>query len=274
MKVEDIIAVIEKTAPPGIAASWDASGVQVAASCSEIAALAVMLDPDPQSLRGAVEAGAGFILAHHPLSLTPRFPNVRDGYFDALSQLIRGNVWLYSAHTTLDANPDGPAFWLARALGLRDLRVLEAAAHARLAGAGPGEPSAAFGFGFTGALPEPAAYTDFCDVLAARLGKERWRVCGPMPRLVSRVACCPGAGGSLIPAALRAGADIFITGDIRHHAALDARTEGLRILDVGHFILEEEMMRLFAEQLAHELSIPVRFFAGQDPLAEERASQG
>ena len=56
-----------------------------------------------------------------------------------------------------------------------------------------------------------------------------------------------------------------------YHAALDARDGGLRVLDVGHFVLEEEMMRRFAERLAAELSVPVRFFAGSDPLEGERA---
>ena len=74
-----------------------------------------------------------------------------------------------------------------------------------------------------------------------------------------------------MPDALRAGADVFVTGDVKYHAALDARDGGLRVLDVGHFVLEEEMMRRFAERLAAELSVPVRFFAGSDPLEGERA---
>ena len=288
MKPYDIIAIIEKTAPPGIAASWDASGVQVAALRQEITNLAVMLDPAPDNLRRAADAGADFILAHHPLSLKPRFPNVRDGYFSALSLLFTRDIWLYGAHTSLDANPRGPAFWLAHTLGLRDLRILEPlpeaqagsvrAAQAALPGDTAKSPAtqaiespAGFGFGFTGVLPDPLPYADFCARLAACLGKNDWRSCGPRPKEIARVACCPGAGGSLLPEALRSGADVFITGDIKYHTALDAQAGGLRILDVGHFILEEEMMRRFAEQLARELSVPVRFFAGSDPLVGERA---
>ena len=114
-------------------------------------------------------------------------------------------------------------------------------------------------------------YTDFCAGLANLLGKNDWQGCGPRPRQVSRVACCPGAGGGMLPEVLRSGADVFITGDIKYHTALEAEAAGLRILDVGHFILEEEMMRRFAERLGRELPLPVRFFAGSDPLAGERA---
>lgn len=281
MKPIDIIKIIENTAPPGIAAVWDASGVQVAAFRPEIANLAVMLDPSPANLRRAIDAGADFILAHHPLAMKPRFPNVLDSYFSALSLLISDNVWLYSAHTSLDANPRGPAFWLAHALGLRDLALLEPlpeigplagcpAQNADANGQAVDMPSG-YGFGFTGTLPEPLAYDDFCARLAACLGKADWQACGPRPRRVSRLACCPGSGGGLVPDALRAGADVFVTGDVKYHAALDARDGGLRVLDVGHFVLEEEMMRRFAERLAAELSVPVRFFAGSDPLEGERA---
>ncbi len=287
MKPSDIVSIIENTAPPGIAASWDASGVQVAALRSEISSLAVMLDPSLDNLRRAADAGADFILAHHPLAMKPRFPNVCDGYFMALSLLFTRNIWLYSAHTSLDANPGGPAFWLAHALGLHDLRILEPlpeaqasvvlAGRAKARGGIPEEETRAeglptgFGFGFTGQFPEPLPYADFCTKLADHLGKSDWQCCGPKPQHVSRVACCPGAGGSMLPDALRSGADVFITGDIKYHTALEAEAGGLRILDVGHFILEEEMMRRFADQLGRELSIPVKFFAGGDPLGGERA---
>jgi dinuclear metal center YbgI/SA1388 family protein len=288
MKPYDIIAIIEKTAPSGIAASWDASGVQVAALRQNITRLAVMLDPALECLRRAADEGADFILAHHPLSMKPRFPNVCDGYFSSLSLLFTRDIWLYSAHTSLDANPRGPAFWLAHALGLRELGVLDPLPEIQAIavrtvqrtmpdstlgnqGGQAMEAPAGFGFGFTGVLSESLPYADFCVRLAACLGKKGWQSCGPGPRQVSRVACCPGAGGSLLPAALRFGADLFITGDIKYHTALEAREGGLRILDVGHFILEEEMMRRFAGQLARELSVPVRFIAGRDPFVEECA---
>ena len=285
MKVYEIIDVIEKTAPPGIAASWDASGVQVAALRQEISRVAVMLDPSLVNLRRAVDAGADFILAHHPLSMKPRFPNVCDDYLAILSLLFTKNVWLYSAHTSLDANPRGPVLWLAHVLGLEDLRVLEPVpgAHAPFAQtspaalnpgdredleSGPTIPEG-FGFGFTGVLPKPVPYADFRAKLAESLGKKDWQRCGPKPECVSRVACCPGAGGSILQEALRCGADVFITGDVKYHTALDAIAGGLRVLDVGHFILEEEMMRRFAEQIANELPVAVSFFSGHDPFAGE-----
>ena len=265
MKVSDIIEIIEMTAPLSAAAGWDASGVQVAALREEVATVAVTLDPSLDSLRQAADSGADFVLAHHPLSLRPRFPNRRDDYLDILSLLFTRGIWLYSAHTSLDANPEGPARWLADPLGLMSLEVLEP-----MGQVGPDAPR--YGFGFTGALPEPLAYRDFCRLLASALGKEEWQACGPVPGTVRRVACCPGSGGDLLGNALALNADLLVTGDVKYHAALDARASCLRVIDVGHFVLEEEMMRLFAGRLAAGLCLPVIFIPGRDPLQVERAA--
>lgn len=264
MKASDIIQVIESLAPLEAAASWDASGVQVAALRSEVNAVAVMLDPTLESLERAAALGADFVVAHHPLSMTPRFPNRADGYLAVLSLLLTRGMWLYSAHTSLDANPAGPVRWLSDAFGLEGVEVLEPA-KVSVAGA----PT--YGFGFVGTLPDPLDYFDFCRKLGVILHREQWQACGPSPERVRRVACCPGSGGSMLERAVAAGADVFLTGDIRYHAALEAGPLGLRVLDVGHFLLEEEMMRLFADQLGKALPAPVTFVPARDPLLPERA---
>ena len=82
---------------------------------------------------------------------------------------------------------------------------------------------------------------------------------------IRRIAICPGSGSSLAPEAAAAGADLLITGDVKYHAALEFP---LPVLDVGHFSLEEEMMRRFALQLKEQASdVAVQFVPAQDPLA-------
>lgn len=258
MKAFDIINVIEETAPLAAQLPWDASGIQLASFKQDISRVAVMLDPVLPIIEKAAKAGADFILAHHPLSLQPRFLNRADNYLATLSILFKKDIWLYSAHTSLDASPDGPVRWLADVMGLGSVTALEAT--------GP-----ACGLGFCGLLDTALPYADFCRMLAAGLGKDNWQVCGPAPKLVKRVACCPGSGKSMFEAALSVDADVFITGDFTYHAALDAGLAGLRVVDVGHFCLEEEMMRRFAALLAKELSVPVDFFPGRDPIEGERS---
>ncbi|MFW5836993.1 MAG: Nif3-like dinuclear metal center hexameric protein, partial [Desulfovibrionaceae bacterium] len=60
--------------------------------------------------------------------------------------------------------------------------------------------------------------------------------------------------------------DVFITGDIKYHQALEAQ---IPIIDVGHFCLEEEMMRRTAGLLQESLAphgLEVRFFEGSEPF--------
>lgn len=267
MKLAEVIAFIEKIAPLEIAPEWDPCGVQVASMHDEVHLVAVMLDPTLDNLARAADANADFVLAHHPLSMQPQFPNQNDSYLACLSLLLTKGIFLYSAHSSLDASPNGPVRWLAEELHLQNVRTLNL-----FSGDKAAQSSAyAYGFGFTGHLEEKIPYAEFCRTLAPILGRDEWLVCGPQPEMVSHVACCPGSGRALIPQAIAAGVDVYITGDIRYHAGLEARQADLRVLDVGHFILEEKMMSLFAKQMSDELGLPVLFFPGLDPFEREHA---
>ena len=265
MKLSEIIDLIENIAPPVQASAWDKSGIQVAAFREEVLHLAVMLDPTIKNIRSALDQKADFILSHHPLALQPSFPDKLDNYHAVLSMLFKHDVCLYSAHSSLDVNPNGPAWWLARELDLGDCQVLEATSTQNSPDL---NRHVQFGFGFAGNLPSPQSYAAFCKLLATLAGKTDWRSGGPKPELVRKIACCPGSGANMLEAAIKTGAQVYITGDMRYHAALEAR---IRIIDIGHFQLEEIMMRRVAEQLKTELSgLRVTFIPGLDPLIFEK----
>lgn len=133
MQQHKLIAILEEAAPPEFAAEWDKSGIQVASARPEIAHLAVSLDPTPDAVAEAAAAGADMLLTHHPLTLRPRYPDALDIYQRTLSLLFSHDMPLYAAHTTLDANPDGPAAWLPDELGLSGRRFLEVTGVARRA---------------------------------------------------------------------------------------------------------------------------------------------
>jgi dinuclear metal center YbgI/SA1388 family protein len=79
--------------------------------------------------------------------------------------------------------------------------------------------------------------TQLADRCRDRLGAPV-RLAGKDDRDVRTVALCGGSGASLIPSAIRAGADAYVTGDVKHHQALDGAAEGLTILDAGHHATE------------------------------------
>lgn len=124
MQLKKILEIIESYAPPGLALEWDKCGIQVAGSKQDIKIMAVALDPDEKSINQAVKLNADFILTHHPLSLKPKLPDQQDSFKQILTTLLTSGTTLYSAHTSLDANPNGPARWLASELKLESVDLL------------------------------------------------------------------------------------------------------------------------------------------------------
>lgn len=250
MLVADLVAAIEEIAPLSGAASWDKSGLQVACMHSEVRRLAVALDPVPATIAKALDGGADFILTHHPLSLAPHLPNRLDNYHRVLSLLLRADAGLYAAHTSLDVQPDGPVGWLARHLCLRRPVLLE-------------QTGEACGFGLAGDLPSPMSLEAVVAQLSCRIDMSLAVTTGPVPQTISRLAYCTGSGGSLIDEAVASGADLYITGDIKYHAALETP---IGILDVGHHSLEEEMMREMAQRLGTLPGVETFFVASVSPF--------
>lgn len=255
MRLYDVVEIVERIAPLAAQADWDKSGLQVAASRQEIHKMAVCLDALPAVVEKALDDGAEFILSHHPLSLHPQFPNRLDAYHRVLQLLLSANVPLYAAHTSLDINIDGPAGWLGDALYLQNTEPLD-----------PVESSLpCSGYGEIGDLPEPTGFNQLVSALMELLEMNTMKICGPPRRdIIRRVAYCGGSGSDLAKKAFELGADIFITGDVKYHSALESP---ISILDVGHYSLEMQMMRHVTRILKNEMpDLELIFIVSQDPF--------
>ena len=325
MKPFDFFQIVEQTAIPSGAAGWDNCGVQIAGRRPRIKKVALALDPTLDTIERAIAEGADCILTHHPLLMQPRYLNTVDDHYRIVARLLEERVWLYTAHTSLDANPEGPVGWLARELSLGNTKilepthVLEAAVIAFVAGENCSEetieqwrqldgvqecrktdstvrlvtgtehvtavkaavvndlgyspvflntadaPKAnVLGFGCIGSLPAPLPFVEFTALLADVVERDYWVVSGEPVSTVYKVAYCTGSGSSMADKAFTLGADVFITGDVKYHTALDALG---CLIDVGHFSLEEEMMRQFALQLAEQIhTVEFFFLPARDPM--------
>ncbi len=120
-------------------------------------------------------------------------------------------------------------------------------------------PAGRTGLGRVGDLPEPTTVAALADLAARVLPATAWgvRVAGDPSAVVSRLAVCGGAGDSLLPAAAAAGAQAFLTSDLRHHSASEA-PEGLALLDAAHWATEWPWLPAAAAQLAHRTGLDVR----------------
>jgi dinuclear metal center YbgI/SA1388 family protein len=128
-----------------------------------------------------------------------------------------------------------------------------------LATGGPQPP--AKGAGRVGDLPQPMALADIATRLRDGLPSAHLRVAGDPQRMIRRVAACGGAGDGYVGAALGAGADVYVTGDLRHHVTLDALTQGMALIDAGHYATEAPALPTLVarlEQLGRDRGLTAR----------------
>ena len=133
------------------------------------------------------------------------------------------------------------------------------------------------GYGVVGRLEAPEPLPAFLARVRDALGAGALRYVGDDEATVERVAVCGGAGLSFLPAALRAGADAYVTADVTYHRFFEALgTDGrprIALVDAGHYETEAVTERLLADRLraahpgldvrvtAHRTS-PMRTFVG------------
>lgn len=131
------------------------------------------------------------------------------------------------------------------------------------------EPAEAYGYGLVGELPVPLSFPELASLLAGLLPRTFFVLSGEEPERIATLAYCPGSGADMAGRAFAAGADVYLTGDCKYHQAQGV-PPGRLIIDVGHFALEEVMMRTFAAELAAGFGASgptVRFFPGNDPFS-------
>ncbi len=128
------------------------------------------------------------------------------------------------------------------------------------------------GLGRIGVLAEPLSLQAFAEQVRQQLKTPTLRMVGDPQREIRKVAVCGGSGASLLPDALRQGADCLVTGDVKYHDAQRARAEGLALIDAGHFATEQLMvaeltsrLRLAADKRQLPLEI-IEMTAEQDPF--------
>ena len=126
------------------------------------------------------------------------------------------------------------------------------------------------GSGVIGELAEPIPEIEFLRQLKERFGLQIIRHTELLNKPIKTIAICGGAGSFLISNALAAGADIYITSDIKYHEFFDANAK-MVIADIGHYESEQFTINLLHEFLEQKFPTfavlktevktnPVRYF--------------
>ena len=98
-----------------------------------------------------------------------------------------------------------------------------------------------FGLGRVGSVSEVMTLREYAEYVKQALDVTSVRVIGDMDAIVKKVAVLGGDGDKFVRTAQFAGADVFITGDIYYHTAVDFKQEGMNIIDPGHNV--EKIMK-------------------------------
>ncbi len=227
MKCKDILDVIERDYPRSYAMDWDNVGLLVGSYEQEINTVYVAVDATDEVIADAVDKQADLLVTHHPMIFDPiSRVNEEDFIGRRVIELIRNKISYYAMHTNYDV---GRMAELAGTfLGLTDPEVLEVTTR------DPEEK----GIGEIADLANPISLGTYCDRVKKAFGLDFVRVFGDLDTTIRRVAIVPGSGKSEIEYALEKQADVLVTGDIGHHAGIDAVAQGLTIIDAGHYGVE------------------------------------
>ena len=208
MIIKQITDIIERFAPLEWQESYDNAGLIVGRPDDEVHKALLAVDVTEEVLDEAEAEGCDLVITHHPIVFRAlkRF-NSADPVERCVERAIRSRIALYACHTNLDSAPGGMSWRLAEMLGVGNLRVL---------------------------LPEAIDTVEFMRIIQRRLEVSVVRYSDIATSGVRRVAVCTGAGASLIGEARRAGADIYITADMKYNDFM-APDKALTVADIGHF---------------------------------------
>ncbi len=239
MTLEAILGALRRLAPEETALDRDPVGLQVDRQAQEISRVGICLDCTPAAVARAVKVRASLVIAHHPLIYHPLQRLGTDPVSQAVAALVRADIALYVMHTNWDRAQGGINDTLADCLELQNIRLLGADGEEALPRLGD--------------LAAPRPLADFARFVESALGcggTSALRISGADDtRMIMRVAVCGGAGAKLAHAVQAAGAQAYVTSDVRHNEFWEAEAGGLALLDAGHGATERPGMRTLCRTL-------------------------
>ncbi len=239
MTTHQLCDILNEFAPLSLQDSWDNSGLQIDNNNAEVTGVLVCFDITEKSLQEAIDKHCNVIVAHHPLLFHGLKQIGNDAYIERCVRMaIVHNIAIYCSHTPLDKVQDGISWKLGEKLGLQNLTYLQTDGIAS--------------YGTMGEFSTPLSEKDFINLLKSTFGLTYVRCSEPLNKAISKVALCGGSGAFLIDDALKAGADAFVCGDIKHHEFYKAEQKIL-LADIGHFESEIATKEIFFSILSKKI---------------------
>ena len=223
MKLIEIYEYLDKISPFSLQESWDNSGLQVGEFSQEIKKIALSIDVD-EELLDSLEEGT-LLITHHPII----FGGIKQLNFQTypsnlLQKMLQKNISNIAMHTNFDKTHLND-YVAKEVLGYKIVKKDE----------------------FIAYLEVNESFEKFTRHITEVFNLEQTK-CVQCHEQLKTVALVTGSGCSLIKDVK---ADCFLTGDIKYHDAMEAKSIGLSLIDIGHF----ESEHFFAQILAKDLKI-------------------
>ncbi len=246
------VAAMERVAPTQWAASWDNVGLLVGENDHVVRHVLCCIDYTSAVAQEATALGCDTVVAYHPPLFKPMKRLVPGSL---IADAVRRGLAIYSPHTAFDVAAGGVNDVLADAMHLQ-----HGAARRALRRAGGDSLPPELGLGRVADLRCAASLTTLATRLKAAAGVAQLLCVQPQgPKkdgtgtLISRVAVCAGAGGELLPEVLQSGAHMFVTGELRHHEALELAAAGVYALCTCHSNSERLSLHVMCTNLQSQL---------------------
>lgn len=247
MKCREVIECLEKLAPKNMALSWDNPGLLAGRMDKEVLSVYLAVDATDEVIEDAINKKVDMLITHHPL-IFGSIKSVSSETFigNRLINLISNDISYYAMHTNFDVC--GMADYSAKILGIKDVSVFDVTGET---------DDIEEGIGRVGSFTEEMSLLDLAHLVKDRFQIDNVKVFGNLAGKVRRVAISPGSGKSMIDLAVKKRVDCLITGDIDHHAGIDAVAQNVPIIDAGHYGIEKIFIPFMDEYIKKNTELKV-----------------
>ena len=232
MTVYELYRNLNAAIPASLSCEWDNDGLMCCPDGSrEVNRALVCLDVTSDTIKAATDGKYDVIISHHPFIFKGlKSLDENDFIPKRVINLIKEGISVMSFHTRLDALEGGVNDSLCALLGIKNATEF-------------GE-----GIGRIGTLDADADLLCFAKKVKDTLGAPTLKIADAKKK-VSKVAVLGGSGKDELFAAVAAGADTFVSGELGHHTLTDAPDLGINLIEAGHFHTEDHICHVLCGML-------------------------